>query len=1117
MKQRFSAIDVRATVASLKEKIIGLRLQNVYDINAKTYLFKFSKPEHKELVLIESGIRLHSTQFAREKNQIPSGFCTKLRKHIRTRRLTNIQQLGVDRIVDFEFGGENKGYHIIAEFYAAGNIILTDENYVILSLLRVVQPNESTRMAVGEVYDVSSVARTFEPITLGRLQNCLASAGPKDTLKKVLSFGLDYGQAMVEHVLLMADINPGAKVATEIDSTSDSPQMEALLKAFLEADRMILDCGKTTQKGYIILKKHEKRSNELEDGESKEFTTYDEFHPFALLQHSGKPTKEFASFDEAVDEFFSALESQKLELKQRQQEDAALKKLDAVRRDHEERIKALEGAQLSNVRRAQLIEANLAMVDAAILILRNAIASGMDWLDLEALVENERRNGNPIALMISGLKLETNQITLLLSDQDAQEESEADEDELFDDSETEDAEKSKSKQKPVVEAWKVDIDIGLSAFANARRFYEQKKQSAVKQEKTLAASEKALKSAQRKVLQDIKETRTTVRINKIRKPYWFEKFLWFISSENYLVIAGRDAQQNEQLVKRYFRKGDLYVHADLHGAASVIVKNPSGGEVPPSTMFQAGVMSVCQSKAWEAKIVTSAYWVTYDQVSKTAPTGEYLTTGSFMIRGKKNFLPPVQLVYGFGLLFRVDESCIARHIGERRTLAALGDEEIVEEREGPEKIVREPQNRDIFGVRDGEQEQEIEPEEKSEDEEMRVEDEREHKAEGEANSEDLIAPKEEDTSKIGEGEKETPPTLIGQLQNLSLESTAQTSAKDDTFEDEEFAFPDTQVELSTWDKYNLSEYGQNDLEEEEEEPQQDDKHSTSKKKHMSAKERRQQKKQRLGIAVEEERTSSSLSGHSGTDSEKKSKATPVPVARGKKGKLKKLKEKYADQDEEEREIRMQLLGSSKGPQPKGKKAKKEAERKAQMAQKQNQKQQPHGKRNEGKQKETEKSQTAVEEAPEYKASHTDEQLDDVHTDQDRQEIHRIMKEENIPILEAEDAENMSFLDALTGIPHPDDTLLYAVPVCAPYSALQKYKYKVKLTPGTMKKGKAVNTAIHLFLNLSDENNQERDLIKSIPETELISSMMGKCKVSAPNIETMKKKKKMSGKKKAQAA
>jgi hypothetical protein len=54
------------------------------------------------------------------------------------------------------------------------------------------------------------------------------------------------------------------------------------------------------------------------------------------------------------------------------------------------------------------------------------------------------------------------------------------------------------------------------------------------------------------------------------------------------------------------------------------------------------------------------------QVSKSAPTGEYLSTGSFMIRGKKNFLPPNPLVMGFGLLFRIDESCIAHHIGERR-------------------------------------------------------------------------------------------------------------------------------------------------------------------------------------------------------------------------------------------------------------------------------------------------------------------------------------------------------------------------------------------------------------------------------------------------------------------
>ena len=173
-------------------------------------------------------------------------------------------------------------------------------------------------------------------------------------------------------------------------------------------------------------------------------------------------------------------------------------------------------------------------------------------------------------------------------------------------------------------------------------------------------------SAEKKIQKEIRQVKVTATITKLRKPYWFEKFLWFVSSENYLVIGGRDMQQNEMLVKRYLRKGDVYVHGDIHGAATIVVKNPSGEPISPITLAQAGAMAVCQSSAWDAKVVTSAWWVHHDQVSKTAPTGEYLTTGSFMIRGKKNFLPPTQLIMGFGLLFRVDDTCLANHIGERK-------------------------------------------------------------------------------------------------------------------------------------------------------------------------------------------------------------------------------------------------------------------------------------------------------------------------------------------------------------------------------------------------------------------------------------------------------------------
>lgn len=73
--------------------------------------------------------------------------------------------------------------------------------------------------------------------------------------------------------------------------------------------------------------------------------------------------------------------------------------------------------------------------------------------------------------------------------------------------------------------------------------------------------------------------------------------------------------------------------------------------------YPMNFISYC-STAWEAKVVTSAWWVNANQVSKTAPTGEYLTTGSFMIRGKKNFLPQCHLIMGFSFLFKLEDGCI---------------------------------------------------------------------------------------------------------------------------------------------------------------------------------------------------------------------------------------------------------------------------------------------------------------------------------------------------------------------------------------------------------------------------------------------------------------------------
>ena len=88
--------------------------------------------------------------------------------------------------------------------------------------------------------------------------------------------------------------------------------------------------------------------------------------------------------------------------------------MEAIKKEQYSRVENLQNAQLSNIHKARLIEDNVDMVDQAITVIRNAIATSMDWKDLENLVLEERKKGNPIAEIVAGFKLETNQITLLL-------------------------------------------------------------------------------------------------------------------------------------------------------------------------------------------------------------------------------------------------------------------------------------------------------------------------------------------------------------------------------------------------------------------------------------------------------------------------------------------------------------------------------------------------------------------------------------------------------------------------------------------------------------------------------------------------------------------------------
>lgn len=72
-----------------------------------------------------------------------------------------------------------------------------------------------------------------------------------------------------------------------------------------------------------------------------------------------------------------------------------------------------------------------------------------------------------------------------------------------------------------------------------------------------------------------------------------------------------------------------------------------------------------------------------------------------------------------------------------------------------------------------------------------------------------------------------------------------------------------------------------------------------------------------------------------------------------------------------------------------------------------------------------------------------------------------MKEEDINLVP--ENVDVSEIDKLTANPKPNDGLLFALPMLAPYSTIQTNKYKVKVQPGTMKRGRAAKDIRSLFI------------------------------------------------------
>ncbi|MDE2442835.1 MAG: ribosome rescue protein RqcH [Methanocorpusculum sp.] len=184
------------------------------------------------------------------------------------------------------------------------------------------------------------------------------------------------------------------------------------------------------------------------------------------------------------------------------------------------------------------------------------------------------------------------------------------------------------------EKYNVTVFVHESLEANVGRYYQVAKRFRAKREGALRAMERA-------VVHPVKPKSHGPGKMKAK---WYHRFRWMETSDGVLVIGGRNADQNEELVKKYMEGGDMFLHADVFGASVVVVKGKT------ERMDEAVQFAVSYSRLWGSGAAAGdVIAAAPSQVSKTAESGEFVAHGSFVIRGERTFFRNVPMEVAIGV------------------------------------------------------------------------------------------------------------------------------------------------------------------------------------------------------------------------------------------------------------------------------------------------------------------------------------------------------------------------------------------------------------------------------------------------------------------------------------
>ncbi|MHB8632417.1 MAG: ribosome rescue protein RqcH [Thermoplasmatota archaeon] len=598
-KEAMTNVDVAALAAELRPQVEGSRIDRVYQPSKERILLKLRKTgAGRTDLLCHLGRFLTATRRAPANPERPSMLAQVLRTALENGRVTAFGQVGFDRILKLTVERGDGVRHIVIELFGEGNFILLNEAGVIQLPMRA-EEFVARRLRKGEPYQGPPASP--DPFLLTRVALEEGAQKASRDVVRWIAGDLGFGPLWGEELCLRAGIDKRTAPAL-----LGPPQWDALHEA-------IQALGRDLRSGLV--------APELVHAVGPAGPVLVDALPFPMqrYQATGFAHEEAPTFHDALDRFFVGTEmDDEPEDPRRPRYDAARGKLQRQIDQTTEAMERLALEEREGQVRGEAVYASFGLLKALVDDLAQARREG-GWSAAQRLIDEKR---GPWTALVEELHPHEGRARLRLP----------------------------GGEGPI----ELSADVRLDPQGMAQGEFEAAKKARSRREgaaRALGEARERLAELERVGLDGFGPP--AARATVTRHHFWFEPYRWTLTPSGLLAVGGRNAAQNDAVVKKYLRDGDRYVHADIHGAPSVVVRSVDGTtpEVPAADLEVAAQFAACASRAWRLGVAASAYWVTPQQVSKTPQSGEFVPRGAWIIHGRRNTIDHIAMDWWVGPLF----------------------------------------------------------------------------------------------------------------------------------------------------------------------------------------------------------------------------------------------------------------------------------------------------------------------------------------------------------------------------------------------------------------------------------------------------------------------------------